>query len=229
MRSYTLDWIGWEFVGLSCEARGGGTAREQALEAFEQCRQELKKHGLTLNDTVRTRLWSKTRESRDESSAVRVEVLSGPARAASSSFTAPDHFFTDALVGYDILAVKPRPGIKKVIRENEPPRTPIRYMTLGPLLFLSGQTAVLPTLEMQVTTDILPRITAYLAEAKSGWDRVANVSCYLNRSQSPEELRRLFRKMVPIEPPRFEIVPYTDGYSAERKLVEIEITALRDA
>jgi len=102
-------------------------------------------------------------------------------------------------------------------------------MTLGPLLFLSGQTAVLPTLEMQVTTDILPRISEYLAEAKSGWDRVANVSCYLNRSQSPEELHRLFRNMVPIEPPRFEIVSYTEGYSAERKLVEIEVTALRDA
>jgi enamine deaminase RidA (YjgF/YER057c/UK114 family) len=228
MRSYTLDWLGWEFVGLSCEARRGVTAREQALEAFEQSRQELKKHGLTLNDTVRTRLWSKNRESRDESSAVRVEVLSGSARAASSSFTAPDHFFTDALVRYDILAVKPRPGIKKAIRENEPPRVPIRYMTLGPLLFLSGQTAVLPTLEMQVTTDILPRITEYLAEAKSGWGRVAQVSCYLNRSQSPEELHRLFRKMVPTEPPRFEIVTYAEGYSPERKLVEIEVTALRD-
>ena len=229
MRTSLLNWLGWEFVSLSCEARGGGSAREQAQEAFEQCRQELKKYGLSLNDTVRSRIWSKDRASRDESSKVRVEVLSGPARAASSSFTAPDHFYTDAAVGYDVIAVRPRPGIKKVIRENEPPRIPILYMTLGPLLFLSGQTAVLPTLELQVTTNILPRITEYLAEAKSGWDRVVNVSCYLNRSQSPEELRRLFRKMVPIEPPRFEIVTYIEGYSAEGKLVEIEVTATRDA
>jgi hypothetical protein len=125
--------------------------------------------------------------------------------------------------------VKPRPGIQKVIRENEPPRTPIRYMTLGPLLILSGQTAVLPTLEIQVTTNILPRITEYLAEAKSGWDRVANVSCCLHKSQSPDEMRRLFKQMVQIEPPRFEIINCVEGYSAEGKLVEIEVTATRDA
>ena len=77
-----LDQLGWEFVGLSCEARGGGAARQQALEAFEQCRQELKKHGLTLNDTVRSRLWARDRASRDAGSDVRAEVLSGPARAS---------------------------------------------------------------------------------------------------------------------------------------------------
>jgi hypothetical protein len=32
--------------------------------------------------------------------------------------------------------------------------------------------------------------------------------------------------MVPVEPPRFE-VRFVEGYSAEGKLVEIEVTALR--
>jgi enamine deaminase RidA (YjgF/YER057c/UK114 family) len=93
-------------------------------------------------------------------------------------------------------------------------------------MVLSGQTAVLPNLEIQVTTDILPRITQYLTEAASGWDQVIQVSCYMHESQSVDALRALFRKMVPVEPPRFE-VRFVEGYSAEGKLVEIEVTALR--
>ena len=228
MRTSVLDWLGWEFVGVSVEATGAGGARDQALEAFDQCRRRLKDFGLGLEDTVRSRLFAVDRASRDAASDVRAETLSGPARAASSSYIAPDHFYTQAKVGYELLVAKPRPGFKKVIRENEPPRTPCRYLTMGPLLVLSGQTAVLPDLEIQVTTNILPRITEYLAEAKSSWERVANVSCYLHRSQDPEHLRALFRRMVPIWPPRFEIV-LVDGYSAEGKLVEIEVTAERNA
>ena len=76
------------------------------------------------------------------------------------------------------------------------------------------------------STDILVRLTDYLAEEKSGWDKVAQVSCYLHASQTADHMRALFRKMVPVEPPRFE-VRFVEGYSLEGKLVEIEVTALR--
>jgi enamine deaminase RidA (YjgF/YER057c/UK114 family) len=116
-----------------------------------------------------------------------------------------------------------------VINDFEPRRSspPICYVTLGPLMVISGMTVVLPTLEDQVTTDILPRITLYLAAAGSGWNRVAKVSCYLHRSQSPDEMCALFRRTVPEWPPLFEIV-FVDGYSADGKLVEIEVTAERE-
>jgi enamine deaminase RidA (YjgF/YER057c/UK114 family) len=222
------NWLGWEWISLSVEARGGGAPRAQALEAFEQCKTRLKDFGLTLDDVVRSRLWSVDRPSRDAASDVRAEVLSGKARAASSSYICAEHFQGNAQVGYDVIAIKPRAGASKVIRENEPPRTPCRYLTVGPLLVLSGQTAVLPDLEIQVTTNILPRITEYMKEARSGWDKVGNVSCYLHRSQDPEHMRALFKRMVPVWPPRFECVP-VDGYSAEGKLVEVEVTATRNA
>lgn len=87
---------------------------------------------------------------------------------------------------------------------------------------------MLPTLEERVATDILPRITGYLDKAGSSWQQVANVSCYLHRSQSADEMRALFRQAVPTWPPRFEIV-FVDGYLLDGKLVEIEVTAERTA
>jgi enamine deaminase RidA (YjgF/YER057c/UK114 family) len=226
MRVAALNWHGFDFIELSAEATPGPAAEAQAQEIFARFGQTLEAHGLGLGDTVRSRLFARNRAARDAASNIRAAVLSGPARAATSSYIAPKVIASDALVAMDLIALRRKPGMEKVIRENEPPRTPSRYLTCGPLLVLSGQTAVLPNLEIQVTTDILPRITDYLAEARSGWDKVIQVSCYMHESQSVERLRTLFREMVPIEPPRFE-VRFVEGYSAEGKLVEVEVTALR--
>ena len=228
MRITVLNWLGFEFIELAAEAKPGPNAESQARQLFDGFADTLKGHGLTLADTVRSRLFAADRSARDAASDIRAATLAGAARAATSSYIAPKLFASDALVAMDLIAVRPRPGMSKIVRENEPPRTPCRYLTCGPLLVLSGQTAVLPTLDIQATTNILPRITEYLAEAKSGWDQVAQVSCYLHESQSADHMRALFRKMVPVEPPRFE-VRFVEGYSAEGKLVEIEVTALRRA
>lgn len=228
MRMGILNWLGFEFVELSGEAAAGPSAADQARQLFSRFETSLQEYGLNLADTVRSRLFATDRAARDAASEVRSATLTGPARAATSSYIAPKLLSSNALVAMDLIALRPQRGSAKKIRENNPPRTPCRWLTCGPLMVLSGQTVVLPTLEAQVTTDILPRITQYLAEEKSGWDKVAQVSCYLHASQSPEHMRRLFGKMVPVEPSRFE-VRFVDGYSAEGKLVEIEVTALRPA
>ncbi len=223
-----LHWLGFEFVAIRCEADPDNTTAAQAEDVFAQCRRGLDRFGLSFEDTVRSSIWAVDRASRDVASNARFAALSGTARGASSSYVTPGHFLTKAAIGLDLMAVRPRPGIDKVIKDFEPRRTtpPICYVTLGPLMVVSGMTVVLPTLEDQVTTDILPRITGYLAEAGSGWNQVAKVSCFLHRSQRPDEMCALFRRTVPAWPPRFEIV-FVDGYSLEGKLVEIEVTAER--
>ena len=226
MRVGVLNWLGFEFVELSAEAEVGADATTGAKDLFARFAKELAAHGLTMADTVRSRLFAVDRATRDAASEVRVATLTGPARAATSSYIAPKLFASQAKIAMDLIAVRPRPGMAKRIRENNPPRTPCRWLTVGPLIVFSGQTVVLPTLEAQVTTDILVRLTDYLAEEKSGWDKVAQVSCYLHASQTADHMRALFRKMVPVEPPRFE-VRFVEGYSLEGKLVEIEVTALR--
>lgn len=72
---------------------------------------------------------------------------------------------------------------------------------------------------------ILSRIEDSLRDAGSGWDRVARISFYLQRSQAIDQLRRLFADRVEASIPETEVV-YVDGYSSVGKLCEIEVTAV---
>jgi enamine deaminase RidA (YjgF/YER057c/UK114 family) len=179
-----------------------------------------------LDDTVRSRLWGRDRQSRNLGSNERVRILSGKARSASSSYIAPDHFDSDASVALDLLAMRPsRAATEKILKEYDPPIVPLRYLVYDSVVVLSGVTAVLPRLEEQMA-DILPRIASSLADAGSSWHRAVKVSFYLRRSQQVENLRALFRKTVAADIPQMEY-SFVDGYSAEGKLIEVETTAIR--
>ena len=89
MRKTLFPWLSNGFVALSAEAQVGGTADEQARDVFDRFALELRSEGLSLADTVRTRLWARDRESRDGGSRERVAALAGDARSASSSYIAP--------------------------------------------------------------------------------------------------------------------------------------------
>ena len=116
MTKKIFSWLGKEFVELSSEAKSGGTAADQAREIFQRFDQELRFIGLSLDNTARSRLWGRDRESRNLGSNERVKILSSKARSASSSYIAPDHFDSGACVALDLLAMKPaRSGA-------EPPR-----------------------------------------------------------------------------------------------------------
>lgn len=224
MRKKIFYWLGREFVALSCEGKAGLATTEQAQDIFRRFEEELRLMGLSLHNTVRTRLWGRDRQSRNLGSDVRVKVLSGKARSASSSYIAPGHFDSDARVALDLLAMRPsRPGLEKILKEYDPPMIPLRYLIYDSVVFLSGVTAILPTLDNQLA-DILPRIGGSLKEAGSSWDKAVKASFFLHRSQKLETLRELFRKHVSIQIPQMEY-GFVDGYSAEGKLIEIEVAA----
>ena len=196
---------------------------DEAADIFRRMELELGGFGLSLNDTVRTRLWGRDRKSRDGGSDVRRATLDGPARAASSSYIKAGHFASDGNVAIELLAMRPPPGANKTIEEFAPPRTPLRYLTLGPMVVLSGFSAELPTLADQVA-DILSRITPTLAHAGTSWEGACKVSCYLHESQTIEALQAEFAKAVTTAIPEREY-GLVDGYSSEGKLIEIEVTA----
>jgi enamine deaminase RidA (YjgF/YER057c/UK114 family) len=224
MRKINFPWLGHEFVALSGEAKPASTAAEETRGLFRQFHEELRSLGLSLDHTVRTRLWGKDRESRDLGSNERVRILSGKARSASSSYISPVHFDSDARVALDLLAMRPsRPDAQKMIREYEPPIVPIRFLIYESVVVLSGVTTVLPTLAEQLD-NILPRIEGSLKDAGSSWDRVARISFFLHRSQKIETLKDLFRRRVAAEMPEMEY-SQVDGYSSEGKLCEVEVTA----
>jgi enamine deaminase RidA (YjgF/YER057c/UK114 family) len=191
------------------------------LHRFDE---DLKTHGLSLANTVRSRLWGRDRQSRDLASSERVRMLSGNARSASSSYIAPAHFDSAAKVALDLLAMRPaRVESVKMVLEYEPPIAPIRFLTYESVVVLSGVTAVLPDLEAQLA-DIMPRITGSLSDAGSSWEAVARVSFYLHRAESVERLKQLFATHVKAAIPEMEY-SFVDGYSSPGKLCEIEVTA----
>ena len=224
MQKRIFSWLEKEFVELSGEARLAPTATEEAQELFQRFDQELRVHELSLANTVRSRLWGRDRESRDQGSNERVKILSGKARSASSSYIAPSRFDANAKVAIDLLAMRPsRPGAEKFLKEYDPPIVPLRYLTYDSVVVLSGVTAVLASLDEQLD-NILPRIEDSLKNAGSSWDRVAKVSFFLHRSQRLETLKRLFSTRVNAKIPAMEY-SFVDGYSSEGKLCEVEVTA----
>ena len=224
MRKRFFSWLGKTFIELSGEAKAAASATSEARELFQRFDQELKGHGLTLDDTVRTRLWGRDRESRNLGSDERVKVLSGKARSASSSYIASDYFDSDAKIAADLLAMKPSTqGMEKRIVEYDPPIVPIRFLVYDSVVILSGVTTVLPTLEEQLD-NILPRITGSLKDGGSSWERVARVSFYLDRSQTIDNLNRLFNERIKAPTTQREYC-FVDGYSSVGKLCEIEVTA----
>jgi enamine deaminase RidA (YjgF/YER057c/UK114 family) len=215
MRKRIFTWLGTEFVELSGEARPAANATIEAQELFQGINRELQQHGLSLDNTVRSRLWGRDRQSRDLGSNERVKTLSGKARSASSSYIAPSHFDSTAKVAVDLLAMRPsEPNLRKRIVEYDPPIVPIR--------FLVYDTIVLPTLEEQLD-NILPRIAGSLSDAGSSWEKVARVSFYLHRSQALEHLKALFARRVTAKIPQMEYC-FVDGYSSKGKFCEVEVT-----
>ncbi len=224
MRKKIFPWLGREFVALSCEGNAEGTATEETQEIFRRIDSELKRMGLSLENTVRTRLWGRDRESRDLGSEQRVKILSGKARSASSSYIAPDHFNSNSKVSIDFVAMRPvGPVADKILKEYDPPAVPLRYLVYDSIVFLSGVTVVLPNLEDQIS-DILPRIQGSLTDAGTSWDKAVKVSFYLHRSQNLETLKKIFEAHIKVKVPQMEYV-FVDGYSSEGKLIEVEVTA----
>jgi len=224
MRKRLFSWQGREFVELTGEASPAASATVEAQALFERCERELRGHGLSLDNTVRTRLWGRDRESRDLGSTERVKILCAKARSASSSFISPTHFDSGARVAIDLWAMRPsRPDLQKVLKEYEPPITPLRYLIYDSVVVLSGVTAVLPTLEEQIS-DILPRIEGSLKDAGCSWRQVAQTSFLLHRSQNFGTLEAIFKKHVNANIPQMEYF-HVDGYSSPGKLIEIEVTA----
>ena len=228
MRSTIYSWLGREFVALSAEGHPEPGAAEQARDIFERLDVELRGLGLSLENTVRTRLWGRDRASRDLGSAERVRALSGKARSASSSFIAPAFFESEAKVAVELWALRPsRSGIEKTLVEYDPPIVPLRYLVYDSVVVLSGVTAVLPTLTDQMA-DILPRIGGSLADAGLAWSDAVKVSFLLHRSQSLGELKEAFAHEVDAVIPEMEYAR-VDGYSSEGKYIEVEVTAVQTA
>src|SRR5204862_59242 len=80
MRKRIYNWQGQRFVYLWLEGAAGRTAEQQSQGLFDRAGKELAAHGLALDrNVVRTRVYGRTRETRDIDSA-EIELVEGYSR-----------------------------------------------------------------------------------------------------------------------------------------------------
>src|SRR5262245_19580923 len=215
----TLTLVSWpdrELVRLYDEGTPGLDAAHATRDLLGRFDAALRLYGLSLDDTVRTRLFTRDRRGRDEGSAVRREILSGRARSASSSFIAPARLISEATMALELVALRPsQPGAAKATQEYEPPRAPLRYQVYDGLAFLSGVTSTRPTLAEQVA-EASAEIGESLARAGSGWERAVRLTCFLDQRQPLATLQQLLRPAIPIPATLPLECEHVEGFAGEQ-------------
>ena len=226
MQKRIFSGLGGEFIELSGEARPAASIEEETVFLFRSFEQELKAHGLSLENTVRTRLWGRDREARNLGTATRSKILIGSAKAASSSYVSTNRFDSDARVALDFLAMRPpRMNAERRPVEFQPPRNYLCYLRQDSFVFLSGYTSAAETLESQVP-EVIKAVAGGLMVAGSMWDKLVKVSLFLHRSQKLATLRELLGS-GPALPANCQVeFGFVDGYAGDKSLLEVEATAL---
>ncbi len=223
MRMKSFDWLGREFVAVSCEG-ADGVAADQGMDGIlDRIEERIGALDLSLADTVRTRLWARDRESRNLGSQARSRRMRESARSSSSSYIAPGHLDSGATVALDFLAM--RSGGGKELVEYDPPIVPLRYLDIEGMVFLSGVTSTSGDLAEQVT-EVCGLIGESLDHAGVSWEQAVLVSFFLHEAEAPAALKAAFERAVAPRPARTEW-SFVEGYSAQGKLIEIEVTAQR--
>lgn len=224
MRKRIFSWLGREFISLSGEARAG-SVEEQANGLFRRFEEELKKSNLSLEDTVRTRIWGANKEARDLATTARSKILTGIRKAASSSYISASHFDSSARVALDLLAMRPsRSDADREPVEFVPARLYISQLRYDSVAFVSGITSEADRLENQVP-QVFADIDSELKAASTSWNQVDKVSVYLSRTQNLDVLKNLLRKANRLDLDKIEF-EFVDGFARGKGLLEAEATAL---
>ena len=221
MRLKIFPWLGREFVSLAWEGSGRGTVEQETRELFSLFADRLRGLGLTLDHTVRTRMWVRDMECWHAGVHERVRILKGSARSVSSSHVRPERLGSTARISMDLLAMRP-PADKKVFEEYEPPTIVLRWLKWGGILFLSGVTDMTYTTFDEQFPAIIKRLTGSLADGGSSWKEVVRASFFLHRDESLDMLRARFRESVTARIPSLD---YTFVDTRQGKRLEIELTA----
>ena len=223
MRVKIFPWLGQEFVSLSWEGSGNGTAEDETRELLMLFSERLRALGLSLDDVVRTRMFTRDMESWLAGNEERRRILTGKARSVSSSHIWVDRLGAKARISIDLLAMyPPAMGAEKVMKEYEPEVFPLRRLTLGGILFLSGVTDMThPTFEGQFPV-IIRRLTDNLTDGGASWRDVKRASFLLHHEESLPLLRARFREAVGLDIPGTD---YTFVGTRQGKRLEVELTA----
>lgn len=223
MRLKIYPWLGQQFVSLSWEGSGEGTIEEETRGLLMLFAEHLRALGLSLDNVVRTTMFTRDMDVWVASNQERRKILTGNARSVSSSHIWTGRLGPKARVSIDLLAMyPPATDGEKIKTEYDPPTVVLRRMRLGGILFLSGQTDMThATFDEQFPT-IIQRLTDTLTGGGASWQDVSKASFMLHHEESLDVLRERFRAAVNADIPELD---YSFVGSRQGKRLEIEITA----
>ncbi|MBM4260723.1 MAG: hypothetical protein FJ143_12695 [Deltaproteobacteria bacterium] len=226
METKIFTWLGREFVEIVGEAGLGGSTEQATAELFAKFDKSLQGLGLSLDNTVRIRVFGRDRQARTDATLARSKVLSRQRRAASSSFISQPWFDSAGSGGLELLALRPlnassgRNPIDFALARNY-----LCYLEYDSVLFFSGFTSEAATLERQVK-DVLGTLDDAFARAKTDWSKVAKLSMLVQRGHSIDTVKAVLAGAGPLSVPALEFT-FVDGFAGEKYLIEIEATALK--
>ena len=225
MEPKLFSWLGREFVEICGEAPAGVSVESATAELFQRFANVLTPLGLSLDNTVRIRVFGRDRQARTDATLARSKILSGSRRSASSSFISQEWFDSAGAAGLELLAMRPlSSSAQRHPVDFEPPRNYLRYLDYDSLLFFSGFTSEAATLEQQVS-EVLTTLDGAFAKAKTDWSKVVKLSLLLQRGANIDSVKRILAQANRLSVPAIEFT-FVDGFAAEKYLVEIEATAL---
>lgn len=147
----------------------------------------------------------------------------GNARSVSSSHIWTGRLGAKARISIDLLAMRPpADGAPKIMKEYDPPAFPLRSMTLGDILFLSGVTDMTHATFDEQFPVIIQRITDSLTDGGASWQDVKKVSFLLHHEESLAMLRQRFSTAVSANIPDMD---YSFVGTRQGKRIEVEVTA----
>jgi enamine deaminase RidA (YjgF/YER057c/UK114 family) len=181
MKTRIFSWLGREFVETCGEGQTGGSVEASTAELFVRIETSLKSFGLSLDNTVRIRVFGRDKQARTAATAARSKILAGNRKAASSSFISQDWFDSEGAAGLELLAMRPlNASTQRNPVDFDPARNYLCYLEYDSFRFFSGFTSEAATLEQQVS-DVLVTLDGAFTRANTDWGKVVKLSLLLPR------------------------------------------------
>jgi enamine deaminase RidA (YjgF/YER057c/UK114 family) len=214
---------GREHLVVNVTGAGGGSIADEARRAMDSAFALIEQSGFPTSSIVRSRIFARDANARRIASDLRVEMLKGALRAASSSYIDPARLPEAANVAVDLIAARTPAGVQKVTREYEPPIAPPMFVALGDMVYVSGCTDTSDGFDAQIA-NVRCYIARNLDAAGAKWTDVTGVSAHVSRKIDLADAWRKLNGLFPHLAGTMSLSP-VDGYSAPEKLIEIEATA----
>ncbi len=133
-----ITWAGHGLVSLYREGEPSATPADQLADVVAVLDADLRQAGLSLENAVRHRLWTRDRAAREATNEVRARLIVGQRRCATSSFIDAGRFVSAGDVAVELLAQYPAAVNRRRLVDFDPPRRYARYLAQDGLLFVSG-------------------------------------------------------------------------------------------